>query len=79
MAERPDLVRDQVRAALPPNPASLSTAIREGRKTFEEAGGPEAYFGFPAEATAEEGRATLKTLGAILADAVLGEGASGKV
>lgn len=70
MAERPDLVRNDVRSGLPPVPASLSTAIREGRRTFEEAGGTRAYFGWPADASADEGRATIATLGAILADAV---------
>ena len=43
-AERPDLYRDEVAALLEPNPSSLSTAIREGHETFEEAGGPRAYF-----------------------------------
>ena len=71
MAERPDLVREPVRRALPANPASLSTAIRSGARTFEDAGGPRAYFGWPAEATAEEGKATLGVLGAILAEAVM--------
>jgi creatinine amidohydrolase len=71
MAERPDLVRESIRAGLEPNPASLSRAIKEGKKTFEEAGGPSAYFGFPKEATAEEGRETLATLGTILADALV--------
>ena len=70
LAERPDLVRRETLAALPPNPASLSTAIREGKRTFEEAGGPRAYFGRPAEATAEEGRDTIATLGGILDEAV---------
>lgn len=70
MAERPDLVRDAVRRALPANPASLSVAIQKGVGTFEAAGGPRAYFGWPADATAEEGRATIATLGGILADAV---------
>ncbi len=71
LAARPDLVRDEVRRALPPNPASLSDAIRAGRSSFEEAGGPQAYFGDPAAATADEGKETLKILGQILADAVL--------
>jgi creatinine amidohydrolase len=71
MAERPDLVREAVRAALPANLVSLSRAIREGKRDFQEAGGPDAYFGEPAAATAEEGRATVSVLGAILADAVL--------
>jgi creatinine amidohydrolase len=70
LAVRPELVREGIRAALAPNPASLSTAIREGARTFEEAGGARAYFGWPADATAEEGHASVETLGEILADAV---------
>ena len=70
LAERPDLVREAIRASLAPNPASLSSAIRAGHATFEAAGGPRAYFGWPADATADEGRATLATLGAILAESV---------
>jgi creatinine amidohydrolase len=71
LAERPDLVRTDVMSTLAPNPQSLVDAIREGRMTFAAAGGPDAYFGFPAEATAEEGRAIVETLGGILADAVV--------
>ncbi|MBI3268085.1 MAG: creatininase family protein [Planctomycetes bacterium] len=72
LAARPELVREGLRTALPPNPASLSRAIRDGKSTFEEAGGPRAYFGDPAAAGADEGRATIETLGAILEEAVLG-------
>lgn len=71
MAERPALVREALRQGLPVNPSSLSVAIRAGLGTFEEAGGPRAYFGNPAGATAEEGRATIDVLGGILAEAVL--------
>jgi creatinine amidohydrolase len=71
LAARPDLVRLAVARSLPRVGASLSTAIRAGAATFEEAGGPRAYFGSPAEATAEEGEATIAALGDILADAVL--------
>lgn len=71
MAERPELVREELRRELPVNPSSLSVAIRAGLGTFEEAGGPRAYFGNPAGATAEEGRATIDVLGNILAEAVL--------
>jgi creatinine amidohydrolase len=71
IAERPDLVQDAIRRALPPVDRSLSEAIRAGVGTFERAGGPRAYFGAPAEATAEEGLATIAALGDILADAVL--------
>ncbi len=70
MAARPELVREEILRALAPNPASLSTAIRAGSRSFEEAGGPRAYFGWPAEATAAEGAATIATLGEILAEAV---------
>ena len=70
MAERPELVRD-VRKDLPPNPNSLSVAIHAGRHTFAEAGGPRAYFGWPADATAEEGQELIETLGAILEEAAL--------
>jgi creatinine amidohydrolase len=73
LAERPELVRESARAALPANPASLSQAIREGMKSFEEAGGPRAYFGFPAQATSGEGRATVEILGAILDEAIQAE------
>lgn len=71
LARRPELMRTEVAAELPANPASLSRAIRDGRSTFAEAGGPRAYFGDPAAATAEEGRATIAVLGEILAEAVL--------
>lgn len=70
LAESPELVRHS-RASLPANPSSLSRAIREGLRTFEEAGGPWAYFGDPAAATAEEGRERIDALGSILSEAVL--------
>ena len=78
LAARPDLVREDLRKSLPPNPASLSTAIRDGKRTFEEAGGLRAYFGWPADATVEEGRSSVETLGAVLAEAVLGALAPGR-
>lgn len=70
LARRPDLVREAQRRGLPPVPASLSAAIRAGKTTFAEAGGPDAYFGWPADATAAEGERLVKELGAILAEAV---------
>lgn len=70
LAARPGSVREEVAAALPPNPASLVDAIREGKSTFREAGGPRAYFGYPADARAEEGEETIEVLGEILAEAV---------
>jgi creatinine amidohydrolase len=70
LATRPELVRDDVRRALAPNPISLPRAAREGKSTFEEAGGPDAYFGDPAAATAHEGRETLAVLGAMLEESI---------
>ena len=71
MAERPELVDDDVRRTLAANPQSLSRAIRDGKQTFVEAGGPRAYFGDPAAATADEGTRTIDILGAILEEAVI--------
>ena len=39
MATRPDLVRTEIQRSLPAVPASLAQAIRDGRSTFEQAGG----------------------------------------
>jgi creatinine amidohydrolase len=71
LAEQPDAVNTKVMQTLPPNPRSLVDAMRMGHVTFAEAGGADAYFGFPAEATADEGRQIIETLGAILEEAVM--------
>ena len=71
MALQPDLVQEEVRQRLPPNARSLSAGIEAGQKSFVEAGGPRAYFGYPGEATPKEGRATVAALGAILEEAVM--------
>jgi len=70
LARTPERVRREILAELPANPASLSEAIRDGATSFRQAGGERAYFGWPADATAEEGKATIETLGGILAEAV---------
>jgi creatinine amidohydrolase len=62
MAARPELVREQVRQALERVPISIAEKIREGARTFTEAGGTEAYFGSPREASCEEGEATYRAL-----------------
>ncbi len=71
MAERPALVVEGIRRRLAPNPASLSEAIQKGKQTFQEAGGPDAYFGWPADASIGEGREVVEILGSILEDAVV--------
>ena len=73
IAERPDGVRETIRASLVANPISLSQAIKAGKRTFDTAGGPRAYFGDPAAATADEGARLIDALGAILEEAVNAE------
>jgi creatinine amidohydrolase len=73
LAERPAAVRDKIRAALDPNPSSLSVAIKAGKRTFDAAGGPRAYFGDPRAATPEEGARLIDALGSILAEAISAE------
>jgi creatinine amidohydrolase len=68
LALRPDLVREGARVALPGNPVSLGAALAAGKQRFVEAGGPRAYFGSPAAACAETGRALLRELASIVAD-----------
>lgn len=75
LAERPELVRENIRKGLAPNPSSLSDAIRAGLETFEEADGARAYFGYPADASIEEGKQTVDILGSILEQAIRAHGA----
>jgi|SRR5665213_124676 len=70
MAARPDLVDDAVRRQLADNPASLTDAFAKGARTFEEAGGPDAYFGYPRNASAAEGTECFRIMAAALAAAV---------
>lgn len=70
LACRPELVDDSSRRRLAALPISLVEAATRGATTFGEAGLDLAYCGDPAAATAEEGRALIDELGAILAEAV---------
>jgi len=70
MAARPDLVDNAARLSLPDNPASLTEAFAKGARTFEQAGGPNAYFGFPRHASAKEGIESYRTMAAALVAAV---------
>ena len=71
LAARPDLVREEVRAALARVPISIAEQIRAGAATFYEAGGTEAYFGSPAEASREEGEASYEALSDMLVTTML--------
>ncbi|MBI5495723.1 MAG: creatininase family protein [Deltaproteobacteria bacterium] len=75
LAEDPTAVRRDAALELPRVDISLARAIRAGKTSFKEAGGERAYFGAPAEATAEEGDALLETLARFIVadlDAMLG-------
>jgi creatinine amidohydrolase len=71
MAAQPELIREAVRRELARVPISIADKIRDGAQTFKEAGGTQAYFGNPAEATREEGEASYEALAGMLATAVL--------
>src|SRR5258705_173384 len=60
MAAGPGLVDDASRRALPPVHISIGKKIKEGARTFLEAGGTLAYFGDPAAATSREGEETFE-------------------
>jgi creatinine amidohydrolase len=70
LAERPDLVDEAARAALPELPVGLAGAGREGAASFRSLGLDAAYCGAPAAATSAEGRDTVARLGELLAEAV---------
>jgi creatinine amidohydrolase len=70
MADDGASVKDGVRRALPEVKISLVDAIRAGQRNFQEAGGTQAYFGQPAQASAEEGRATFEVLADMLVEAM---------
>ena len=70
MAARPDLVNEAARSQLDDNPASLTDAFARGARSFSEAGGPEAYFGYPRHASAAEGVESYKIMAALLVEAI---------
>lgn len=68
MAADPFQVRE-VSSELPVNSTSLSLAVRDGKLSFVEAGGPRAYFGDPASASASSGDELYEELADIYAAA----------
>ena len=71
LADRPELVDRAAGEALADNPASLTEAFARGATTFAEAGGPEAYFGYPRRAGAAEGEASYAVMAEALADMII--------
>lgn len=72
LAAKPDAVDRNTTATLPPVWIDLPARLREGARTFADAGAELGYFGEPARATAEEGHAMLDALGTMIASAVPG-------
>lgn len=66
LAAAPALVDDAVRATLPAVPISLSEQLAKGVDTFAAMGMDRAYAGDPAAATADEGRAQIELLAAMV-------------
>jgi creatinine amidohydrolase len=71
LAIRPELVNLELARQLPDHPVSLVDAMRQGQRSFEQAGGRLAYFGFPAKSSRQEGERLLSELGTILLEEVL--------
>ena len=71
MAAAPKLVDEAARRVLPALEVDLPAKIKAGAKNFHECGGPEAYFGSPATATAEDGHRLLDILAEISESALL--------
>ena len=70
LASREDLVREE-RKQLQPNPINLAILMKEGAKSFQEVGAPQAYFGDPAAATVEEGNRTYSILTRMIVETIL--------
>jgi creatinine amidohydrolase len=70
LAAAPHLVLEAERRALPALDIDLPGAIKAGAKNFLDAGGPQAYFGAPAAATAEEGERLFALLTHVVEEAL---------
>jgi len=64
-------VRTELLAGLAPVWIDLPARLRAGARTFDEAGGTQAYFGDPARSTVGEGKRLLDALGEIVVESFL--------
>lgn len=71
MAARPDAVRTSELTSLPPVWIDLPARLREGAKTFLDAGATLGYYGNPSEATAAEGLRLLDVLSDMIVETYL--------
>ncbi len=70
MAVEPTLVKETLRLDLPAVNISLAQAIKAGIYNFKQAGGENAYFGAPAQASVSEGEMSYQALATMLVEAV---------
>jgi creatinine amidohydrolase len=71
LAASPNSVRVDRLSELEPVWIDLPAKLAAGARTFDEAGGTQAYFGNPAISTAEEGRILIEVLGEIIVESYL--------
>ena len=71
LAARPELVREEMRKSLERVPVSIAEKIREGARTFNEAGGSQAYFGDPSAGSVEEGEKSYDALSDMMVTAIV--------
>jgi creatinine amidohydrolase len=71
LAAAPELVDEAARLKLPELAVDLPARIKGGAKDFLECGGPDAYFGAPARATAQDGQRLLDILAEISEAAIM--------
>jgi creatinine amidohydrolase len=76
MAARQEAVRHARRTSLPMVTADLVAAMRAGARSFEQAGGPDAYFGDPARASAALGERIFAILVEMVIECCAGLGGS---
>lgn len=72
LASDPDFVDEEMRRSLPDLPIDLVAKIRDGKISTAAIGATQAYIGFPASASAENGREAYANLCAMLVAAVKG-------
>jgi creatinine amidohydrolase len=70
LADRPELVRQEIAAELPDVPVNLADVLAGGSKDFAEIGMTQAYNGSPARATPEEGRESFEKLTDMLVELI---------
>jgi len=72
LAERPELIEDELLGTLPPLDVQMASEISEGRRDFLAMGMDDAYCGDPAQASPEEGEASFAELTQMVLELIRG-------